>query len=277
MLDHDDRVADVPQAQQGIDQFAVVTLVQPDGRLVQHVQDTDQPAPDLGGQPDALGLSAGQGAGIAVQRKIIEPDVHQELQARPHLSQHPVGDQVVPLGKRKVFDGFRRITDRQVAQLEYAPAPDGDSQALRLEPRPAALAAGHFPHIALDLLPHIVGLSLGVPALQVMDDAFVGRVVRTRPSIAVLVMQMDLRVARPVKDGLLVLLFELPPRDRGGNPEGLGHALEQPPEVLVARPGPGRDRAVVDRQVGVGHHKLGVDLITCPQAVATAGTLHKEN
>ena len=34
--------------------------MQADGRLVEHVQHADQTRTDLGGQPDALGLTAGQ-------------------------------------------------------------------------------------------------------------------------------------------------------------------------------------------------------------------------
>src|SRR5690606_4212835 len=47
VLDDDQRVAQVPQPHQGVQQPAVVPLVQPDRRLVQHVQDPDQPGADL--------------------------------------------------------------------------------------------------------------------------------------------------------------------------------------------------------------------------------------
>ena len=62
VLDHDQRVAEVAEPDQGLDQPVVVALVQPDRRLVEHVQDADQAGPDLGGQPDALRLAAGQRA-----------------------------------------------------------------------------------------------------------------------------------------------------------------------------------------------------------------------
>ena len=234
----DDRVADVPQPDQGVDQLAVVALVEPDGRLVQDVQDPDQPAAYLGGQPDALRFPTGQGAGVAVEGKVVEAHVHQELQPRLHFFEHPVGDQMVPLGKREALRPFRRVADRQVAQLEYAPPSDRDGQALGLQPGAAALAAGHFPHIALDLLPHVVRLGFGMAALQVAHHALISRVVGTGAAVTVFVVQVDLGRARPIQDDLLVLLFELAPRDRRRDAEGLGHPLEQPPEILVARPRP---------------------------------------
>ena len=72
VLDHDQRVAQVLQPDQRLDQPVVVPLVQADGRLVQHVEHADQAGADLGGQPDALRLAAGEGAGAAVQRQVVQ-------------------------------------------------------------------------------------------------------------------------------------------------------------------------------------------------------------
>jgi hypothetical protein len=58
VLDHDDRVAEVAQPHQGVDEAVVVALVQADRRLVEHVEHADQARADLGGQPDALRLAA---------------------------------------------------------------------------------------------------------------------------------------------------------------------------------------------------------------------------
>ena len=60
VLDHDDRVAQVAEPAQRAEQPLVVALVQPDARLVQDVEHADQPGADLGGEPDALGLAAGE-------------------------------------------------------------------------------------------------------------------------------------------------------------------------------------------------------------------------
>ncbi len=75
VLHDDERVAHVTQPHQGLDQAVVVPLVQTDGRLVQDVQDADEAGADLGGQPDALGLAAGEGAGRAVEREVVQADV----------------------------------------------------------------------------------------------------------------------------------------------------------------------------------------------------------
>jgi hypothetical protein len=62
VLDDDERVAEVAQPGQGLDEAVVVALVQADARLVEDVEHADQARPDLGGEADALGLTAGQRA-----------------------------------------------------------------------------------------------------------------------------------------------------------------------------------------------------------------------
>ena len=60
VLDHEHRVAEVAQAQQRLDEPAVVALVQADAGLVEDVQHADQRRADLRREPDALRLAAGE-------------------------------------------------------------------------------------------------------------------------------------------------------------------------------------------------------------------------
>jgi hypothetical protein len=62
VLDDDHGVAEVAQADQRLDEPAVVALVQADRRLVEHVEHADQAGADLRRQPDALRLAAGRRA-----------------------------------------------------------------------------------------------------------------------------------------------------------------------------------------------------------------------
>ena len=81
VLDDDEGVAEVAQAGEGLDQPVVVALVQPDARLVEHVEDPDEAGPDLGGEPDALRLAAGERAGRPVEAEVVEADVEEEARA----------------------------------------------------------------------------------------------------------------------------------------------------------------------------------------------------
>ena len=60
VLDDDERVAQVAQAHQRRDELGVVLLMEPDGRLVEDVQDAHQRRADLRREPDALCLAATQ-------------------------------------------------------------------------------------------------------------------------------------------------------------------------------------------------------------------------
>lgn len=88
VLDDDQGVAQVAQPHQGFDQPAVVTLMQPDRRLIEHVEHPDQTRADLGGQPDTLRLTTGQCSGRPRQRQILQPDVEQKAQPRLDLLEH---------------------------------------------------------------------------------------------------------------------------------------------------------------------------------------------
>ena len=52
---------------EGLDQALVVALVETDRWFVEDVEHADQPRSDLGGQPDPLGLAAGEGGGRPVR------------------------------------------------------------------------------------------------------------------------------------------------------------------------------------------------------------------
>src|SRR5215211_1867492 len=60
VLDDDQRVAEITQSDQSLDQPPVVPLMQPDAWLVEDVQDANEPGADLGCQPNPLRLTAGQ-------------------------------------------------------------------------------------------------------------------------------------------------------------------------------------------------------------------------
>ena len=98
VLDDDERVAEVAQPGQGLDEPVVVALVQADARLVEHVEDADEAGADLGGQPDALRLAAGERARRAVEGEVVEADVEQEAEPGVDLLDDPLGD--LPLARR---------------------------------------------------------------------------------------------------------------------------------------------------------------------------------
>ena len=75
VLDDEDGVAEVAQALERGDEAVVVGGVEADGGLVADVEDAHERRADLRGEADALGLAAGERAGAAVEREVVEADV----------------------------------------------------------------------------------------------------------------------------------------------------------------------------------------------------------
>src|SRR5690606_21720854 len=61
VLDDDERIAQILELDERLDESTVVALVQTDARLVEHVEHAGQSRTDLGRQSDALRFAAAQG------------------------------------------------------------------------------------------------------------------------------------------------------------------------------------------------------------------------
>ncbi len=142
MLDDDQGVALGAQARQGVQQDAVVARMQADGGLVEHVAHALQPAAELGGQADALGLAAAQGGGGAVQRQVAQAHVLQEAQAAFDLGHHVAGDGGLAAVEPELLDPAPRLGHRQRGQLGDAALAEAHGQGHRVQARAVAAAAG---------------------------------------------------------------------------------------------------------------------------------------
>jgi hypothetical protein len=84
VLDHQDRVSQIAQVVQDLDEPVRVAAVQADGRLVEHVERADQPRSERGGELNALRFAARERRGEPVERQVFQADVVQK--AQPSLS-----------------------------------------------------------------------------------------------------------------------------------------------------------------------------------------------
>ena len=136
MLDHDHGIAEVAQPLQRVEQARIVALVQADRGLVQHVEHAGQPGADLRGEPDALALAAGQRAGGARQRQVIQADIDQERQPLADFLQHPRGDLVLLRVQRgrHALEPLAGAPHRELRDLADMLAVDLDAERLRLQP-----------------------------------------------------------------------------------------------------------------------------------------------
>ena len=98
VLDDEDGVAHVAEPFEARQQAGVVARVQADARLVEDVQHADEPAADLPGEADALGLAAGERRGRAVEREVVQSDVQQEPEPGANLLEQFAGDRPSAVG-----------------------------------------------------------------------------------------------------------------------------------------------------------------------------------
>ncbi len=81
VLNNDERVAEIAEAFERVEEATIVARMQSDSRLIQHVEHAGQAAADLARQADALGLAAGKRGSGPVYREVFKPDIDQNTQA----------------------------------------------------------------------------------------------------------------------------------------------------------------------------------------------------
>ena len=272
VLHDDEGVAQVRQAPQGVQQLAVVLLVQADGGFIQDVHDPHQRRSDLGRQTDALGFAAGQRGGSPRQGKIIETDFDKERQPRLDLLEDEPRDGHFLFGElvRQLFRKGQSIPDGHFRKGDDVDAAHGDRQDLGLEPSPLALAAGVDGHKAFDALAYALGLGVAQPVFDVVAETRQG----VRPvgdgTVPTLVVVGDLTAVRAVPDLVLKLLRHV----LIGNRSIASVILRQLPVHRLVDTGEFDhgigvlQGAFVDGLVRVLHHQVGVHVGDKAKAVA---------
>ncbi len=124
-----------------VDQPRVVALVQAHRRLVEHVEQPLHAGADLGGEPQAVGLAAGEGRGRAVERQIAEPQREQHVEPREDLADHPLADVALALAEGEPGERLAGARERQAHDVRDREAGETHGQALGAQPRAAAGAA----------------------------------------------------------------------------------------------------------------------------------------
>ena len=99
MLDDDHRVALVSQVAKTVEQHFVVARVQPDGRLVENVNNVDQSAADLPGKSNALTLAARKRRRRSFEREIIQPTPQQETRSTANFFESLASDVLLRFGQ----------------------------------------------------------------------------------------------------------------------------------------------------------------------------------
>ena len=151
VFDDDDRVAEVAEFGECVEQPLVVARVEADRRFVEDVEHADEAAADLAGEADALRFAAGERGGGAFEREIFEADVEQEAEPAADFFEDllrdlffvafedDVGEELDGVGRRRVAEtaGSVRasmracITKRELAVCTVTARPERISRRPR--------------------------------------------------------------------------------------------------------------------------------------------------
>ena len=102
----DQRVAHISQVSECTQQLVVVSLVKPNGRLVQNIQYADETRSYLSSQADALRFTTGQRACGTRQCQISEPHLFEKMQPLPYLFGDKLGNLLLPGSQLQVVKEF---------------------------------------------------------------------------------------------------------------------------------------------------------------------------
>ncbi len=104
VLDHQHRVPQIAQLLEQLIELLRVARVETDRWLIQDVGHVDQRAAQRVGQVDALGLTAGQGSRLSIERQVAQPHLVQEADSGPELPEDRLGNGGVLLGQLHALD-----------------------------------------------------------------------------------------------------------------------------------------------------------------------------
>ena len=167
VFDHHDGVADVGQVPQGLQQPFIVSLMEANGRFVQHIAAAHQPRSHLGGQTNALGASPPESV-LDARSKVRYPRPTDCMKPSLAFTSFRMGDDSVAfLAQREVVEVRHRIHDGQRGNF-------GDVGAIDANARPkmrASIAGRHKAlrcgtHVALQAFFHRIALGFVVAAFQ---------------------------------------------------------------------------------------------------------------
>ena len=108
VFDHHDRIALLLQISERSNQPIIVARMQPNRRLIQQVQNADEPRADSGGQPHALPFAAAQRVGRSVQRQILRADAIKKREPPYNFSHNRLRHRPLIFCERKSAKEFDR-------------------------------------------------------------------------------------------------------------------------------------------------------------------------
>src|SRR3982750_1168575 len=153
--------------------------------------------------PNALPLAARERLGRALERQVVEADVHQELQAIDDLADDALGDLALGAGELERAEELERSPKRPARHTEDAVLPQAHVPGFAAQARAAAFRAGLRGDQLGELLAHHQRVRLAIAPLQVRHHAFERMLLHRRAAALAGVLKGDRLLAGAVKNDAL--------------------------------------------------------------------------
>ena len=112
MLDHHNRIAEIPQLFQRLQQSSVVARMQSDGRFIQNIEHSSQSSSNLTCQANSLRLTTGQCGKRPAECQIVQTDIDQERQPTCCFGQQVTRDSLLCRCQFHSLQKLQGITQR---------------------------------------------------------------------------------------------------------------------------------------------------------------------
>ena len=120
MLYHNNRITQVAQLLQHLDEAFRVTAMQANTRFVQDVKAAHKTASQRGSEVDALALAARKAIGSTVESKVTQTDIQQVLQSIPYFCENAFSNLFLVFIEVETFHPRQQFADRYVNQFSNA-------------------------------------------------------------------------------------------------------------------------------------------------------------
>src|SRR2546426_890943 len=247
---HQDGVAQVSQGLQDVNQAVGVARMQPDGRLIEHVERPHQMRAERSGQLNALRLAARKRRGQPVPRQVLQPYGIEKAQALLDFLQNFFSDPgLLVIQPQPVADSARPGHGHRA----------GLSDRLALNPHRARFfaqaAAATF-------------RAGGVAAIAAQEDTHVQFVLFALEPVEESLYAGEARRGIALEDHGALLRGKLAKGSVERNSVGSRVALHLLHERPVARLGPRLDGALVERFATVRNHQVEIEINRIAEALA---------
>ena len=254
VLDDEDGVAEVSEVLEDADEAVGVAGVESDGGLVEDVEGSDEAGTEGGSELDALGFTAGEGAGEAVEGEVFEADGVEEADALADFFEDGAGDLLLHGGEVDAVEEDFGLGDGEGGDFADVFAFDADGAGFGAETLAAAVWAEG---VAAVFGEHDADVELVFFAIHIRKEA-----VDAEEAGAA-------RVLVAVEEDFVLEGCEVLPGDVEGDGEFGGVALEIGIPGAVLGTVPGVDSAAGEGEGFVGDDEVEVEVNGVAEALAT--------